>query len=283
VKLERGSVFARMLLEELGGSQDVRSMARELRLEIKEVDSEGFDGALVRARKLPIGTIVVRTSIREVGRKNFTIGHEIGHFILPGHDQADLVCTASDIGNWGDGNKELEREADEFAAELLMPKDTVEPIVKSRQPSISAIEEIAQMCSTSLSAAAWRYMDITSDRCAAAWSTHRMVAWAKRSREFGYSLQKGKTIEKGTFAHDCFNLIQVPNEPEPVVANLWIESSHLPDGAKIFENSKALPAYTSVLSVLWIKHAIENVDDSRELLDELDPKEFTLSRQRWPR
>ncbi len=51
-----------------------------------------------------------------VGRKNFTLAHEIGHFLLPGHDQTELVCTKADIGNWGDGSKEIEREADEFAA-----------------------------------------------------------------------------------------------------------------------------------------------------------------------
>lgn len=95
----------------------------------------------MRAKGTPFGAIIVRDSIREPGRKNFTVAHEIGHFVLPGHDKADLVCTSTEVGNWSDSAKEFEREANEFAAELLMPEVVVRQIM-GREPSLFLNEDL---------------------------------------------------------------------------------------------------------------------------------------------
>jgi len=259
-KVSKGPAYARALLEGLAEakripqeSTDVRTVASVLNLEIREVDAEGFDGSLVRAGNLPLGTIVLRRSIREASRKNFTIAHELGHYVLPGHEEADLVCAFNDVGNWGDASKALEREADEFAAELLMPASVVQPIVRSADPSLQAIEKIAKQCGSSLSGAAWRYCDLTRERCAIVWSTERQIQWSKRSRYFGFRLMKGAPVQPGTSAFDCFAGRNRSAEMRAVPLKLWIGSKDLPQEAQIWEQSKALPGYASVLSLLWIK------------------------------
>jgi IrrE N-terminal-like domain len=277
----RGPVFARTLIEELGGPRDPGAIASELHLEVREVTSSGFDGALVRPTNLPIGTILLRDSIRESGRKAFTIAHEIGHFVLPGHEKSELVCTTDDIGNWSDDARKLEREADEFAAELLMPLSVVQPIVRAARPSISVIEKIAEVGNASLSAAAWRYCDVTSERCAVVWSTRRIVSWSKRSTEFGHWIPKGAEVQRGTFAFDCFSFEPVPNEPQSIEASLWLESATIVPGARLQEQSRFLPSYESVVSLLWIDQRIER-NSGEEALEELDPSEFTTARKRWP-
>jgi hypothetical protein len=274
-------VFAKTLIDELGGPREVTSIASELQLEVREVSASGFDGALVRPKNLPIGTILLRDSIRESGRKAFTIAHEIGHFVLPGHEHAELVCKAEDIGNWSDETRTLEREADEFAAELLMPLTVVQPIVSAAGPSLTLIENIATFTKSSLSAAAWRYCDVTSERCAIVWSTRGVVAWSKRSPEFGYWISKGVQVNRGTFAFDCFACEPVPDNPETVEAALWIESSKLLPEAKLQEQSKFLRFYESVISLLWIDKPIEQPDED-SMLEDLDPSEFTIGRKRWP-
>src|SRR5271157_4721592 len=62
-------------------------------------------------------------------RQNFTIGHELGHLLL--HDQEQLhvdhefrVRLRDDVSS--QGTDEAEREANFFAASLLMPKDFLE-------------------------------------------------------------------------------------------------------------------------------------------------------------
>lgn len=251
---QKGGAYARALARELPLEHgDLRAIASRLGLQIREVDADGFDGALIRAREIPLGTIAIRQSIREAGRKNFTLAHEIAHFLLPDHDLTELVCTKSDIGNWGDWSRELEREADEFAAELLLPASAVQPIVESAPPSLQVIEKIAQRFHTSLSAAAWRYCDLSKQSCAIVWATNDRIDWSKRSRHFGFPLQKGAPLQQGTFALQCFAGTPGPSRPQELPARLWISATGFPEDAPIWEESKALPAYNSVISLLWIK------------------------------
>ena len=156
---------------------DVRAIASALGLELQEVETDGFEGALIRASDLPLGAIVVRESIRGPGRKNFSIVHEIGHLVLPGHDRAGLACTAADVANWANHSdaKAFKREADEFAAELLMPAAVVKRIIKSVPQSLGIIEKIARVTGASFSAAAWRYCDLVAEKCAVVWSTEGKI------------------------------------------------------------------------------------------------------------
>jgi IrrE N-terminal-like domain len=251
-KLAKGAAYARALARELQATPvDLGRAAPRLGLEIRELNADGFDGALVRAREIPCGIIVIRESIREPGRKRFTLAHEIAHFLLPGHDQTELVCTKSDIGNWGDASKRIEREADDFAAEVLMPTAAVRPIVDSGEPSLQLIEKIAQRFETSLSAAAWRYCDLAKEQCAIVWSTEGRIDWSKRSQTFGFPLRKGTPVQQGTFASRAFAGAATPKQPQTLPANLW--RPDVPDDAKLWEQSKALPAYSSVISLLWVR------------------------------
>jgi predicted transcriptional regulator len=52
-------------------------------------------------------------------RDNFTIGHELGHYIL--HSGTPCGCQPIRVGRWGDDL--VEREANRFAAALLMPEE----------------------------------------------------------------------------------------------------------------------------------------------------------------
>ena len=64
-------------------------------------------------------------SLHHPNRQRFTLSHEIGHFVL--HPQEDMhvdkfVLQFRDSKS-STGEDELEREANRFAAELLMPKE----------------------------------------------------------------------------------------------------------------------------------------------------------------
>ena len=61
-------------------------------------------------------------------RRRFTLAHEVGHWIcqaLEGHE-APVYCRSEDVGVGED--KQLEREANVFAAELLMPEPAVREV-----------------------------------------------------------------------------------------------------------------------------------------------------------
>lgn len=60
-------------------------------------------------------------------RQRFTIAHELAHFLL-GHELGDKI-----IDDVFDRPTEKEREANEFAAELLIPKDMLEEDIKTKR------------------------------------------------------------------------------------------------------------------------------------------------------
>ncbi|MGC1137781.1 ImmA/IrrE family metallo-endopeptidase [Bacillus sp. B38] len=57
-------------------------------------------------------------------RKRFTIAHELGHYFLHSDNQKDFIDQESLFFRNGEKNK-IEIEANDFAANLLMPKDRV--------------------------------------------------------------------------------------------------------------------------------------------------------------
>lgn len=282
--LNIGAAYANALLKslQLVGVPDVFEVARELKLKVKEVALESCDGVLIRPKGVARGIVAINTNIRSEGRKYFTIAHEIGHFVMPGHEGA--ICCKNDIEGWGGDGKERERNADEFAAELLMPSSVFKPRVIASPPSLDVINAIASASKASLSASGWRYCDLTGERCAIVWSSEGRVVWAKRSTEFRFGIQKGKWIEKGTYAYDCFKNQEVPARPEPIPAHYWLESGNLQADALIWEESRSLPAYDSILTMVWIKDRIEQYSDYDEGEESpLDPEDFTVFRKRWPR
>jgi len=95
---------------------DLYQLARDLNLSIVEVDSQSFEGVLLRSSRNSSGRVLVRRGIREAGRRRFTIAHEIGHHIL--HGIQLMPCSSRVIEGWRIGQPQPEREADIFAISL---------------------------------------------------------------------------------------------------------------------------------------------------------------------
>ena len=279
--LRRAPLFARALLERLNvqGFPDVRQIADTLGVEVEEADAHSFDGALVRLQGSLEGAIAVRRSIREIGRKNFTIAHELGHLLLPGHDQS-TVCGAGDIETWDESVAEREREANEFAGELLLPSTAIRQLVAGKEPTFEAIEALAQSTATSLTATAYRFIEETSHASAIVWSHKGVTKWCKRSEEFDQWIRLGEPLDSRTFACDCFKEGVPPAKAERVEADAWLEN-RVPWGATMFEETRCMKWYEGALSLLWIPQPFSGSNSSDE--DEaLEPDAFTLRRKQWP-
>ncbi len=95
-------------------------------IKYKEINSVNinFLGALIKNKTQSY--IFVNGNIDNIGRKHFTIAHELGHYFLSHelHDNAGF-CTNSDIVEEGHQKNPIEREANYFASCLLMPEEKV--------------------------------------------------------------------------------------------------------------------------------------------------------------
>lgn len=111
-------------------------------------------------------------------RTRFSISHELGHFFLERHHQylrsggrphRSINEFRSDVT--------VEREADAFAANLLLPTHLVNPIVNRRELSLERLDEIAAQFETSLVSTAIRAARLSHFPCAVAGIRDAAVAW----------------------------------------------------------------------------------------------------------
>jgi len=261
----------------------LEDIAREIGLVVKELDVSGFDGALLRVVGVPAGTVVVRDSIREPGRKRFTLAHEIGHYVLPNQQTLREPCLGRDVETWKKGLPEPEADANRFAAEILMPRTAIQDLLAG-SPSLGVASSISGRLGVSLTAAAYRLAELSSYRTAMVISRNGSAEWYRASVEFGRGVRLGP-LDPGTVAYDLFQgQLAELGSPVDVAADSWLSSEGLPPRARVRESSTLLSSYDTVVTVLDIFESIEDVSASslEEGLESLDPTEFTLRRKWWP-
>jgi hypothetical protein len=82
----------------------------------------GLAGFLFRAGR--IGRAFVNAD-DVLARRRFTAAHELGHFVLHRDQMTGFIADAT-ISETDDTTSDMEREANRFAAELLMPHEVIE-------------------------------------------------------------------------------------------------------------------------------------------------------------
>lgn len=241
--------YARELLSSLNLSriQNLNEILYALKLTVVEKDLTSIDGALIR--KSGKGTIAVNRSVKEEGRKNFTICHEIGHYILPNH--GSISCKADEIDSWNKSNSPYEVEANRFASELLLPTKTIYPLVRDKKATISLAKEIANDFKTSLTATTLKCVEITEERCAVVWSVDGQIKWCKPNENFQRYIPK-RNLDSDSFAYQLLQTSIIQEKDGFVYANAWIDGDSLTSNDKIWEDSIHLSAYKGVLTILTL-------------------------------
>lgn len=142
--------------------------------------SKGVEGMLMPN---PDGSgewgIIYNDTIRSPGRQNFTLAHELGHYLL--HRQTNpngLECTNRNMADWDEGRNKIEGEANTFASYLLMPLDDFREQIKGRVIDIDLMTDLADRYAVSLTAAILKWMTITDKRAMIVVGKEGFIDWA---------------------------------------------------------------------------------------------------------
>lgn len=150
---------------------------------------EGFDGRIEYHQKqgkfLLFYPEVDRTHPH--ARVRFSIGHELGHYYLPEH-RALLECARFHYSKAGFiCENHLEREADGFAAALLLPEGVLADLCWRRKfLTLKDILELASEWQTSATCAAVRYAECAGEPCAMVVSAHEEIRYYVPSEDASY-------------------------------------------------------------------------------------------------
>jgi len=195
--------------------------------------------------------IIVNNFIRYPTREKFTIAHELGHYFLPKHRKIYL-CSPDDIQNF-ESNKKHENEANEFAAEFLMPNYLFKLDVEKMPLSMETLKELSNKYETSLTSTAIKYIKTINAPVALFFSDRNNIRWAIKSDSFMYDLRDGWLSEK-SYAHNYFEGFNLPSQFNEVSPEVWIRSPMVFDD--FFESSYAYSSLNKVLTLVTIKDFI---------------------------
>ncbi len=133
----------------------VESIAEDLLgLRIEERDLGECSGMLIPSERLILVNAAEAMSGETPTRRHrFTVAHELGHWVCHAHaaeGAAPAYCRSQDLTQ--DADRDLEREANVFGAELLMP----EAAVRQAWAAFPEPSEVAERFEVSALAAQWR-------------------------------------------------------------------------------------------------------------------------------
>lgn len=199
--------------------------------------------------------IRVSSEIVTLGRRRFSIMHEIAHYVL-GHE----LPNEGDAASWfktccAQRDKTHEREADVLTVEHLTPMAMVRPYCGVTPVTLHAVRAVADMFAASPVMSAVRFVELSPERCAAVYSERGSVKWAKRSRTFPGFIANGRKVAPNTVAAGFFDRGVIHDAAQARAAAAWLGTSELAaGGAEIVEHAQVIPepGWGGVLSLLWI-------------------------------
>lgn len=155
------------------------------RLKIAEEDFEDmFDGRLEFSKHSFKFLLFLNNKydahVREgrAKRTRFSLAHELGHFFLDHHRLFLMRGGKAHPSRSGFQVDDLcEREADAFAAGLLLPERLLASRLKLRELNASLISELSHEFQASTIATAWRIIDVTRKPCAIVVLKQNKILW----------------------------------------------------------------------------------------------------------
>ena len=142
----------------------------------------------------------------------FTLAHELGHFLLHtvGDDQLSC-CVEEDIDDLD--RRRVEREANRFAAEFLMPRGRWSDAARLSAPDMTVVRGLADDHQVSSSTAAIRFVELSPSRCAVIFCREGEMIWAAESARLDYRFVKGIRLTPASLAWGYLEGHPMPDWP----------------------------------------------------------------------
>lgn len=255
--------------------------SRDIMVQGKPEEHDGVSGMLLRHGN-DFG-IIYATHVPSIGFQRFSVSHELGHYLLPGHID-HVMKNGPHISRAGFvTNDPYELEADHFAAGLLMPEAPFRTTMDRHDPGLDAIDAVAELCLTSRTATAIRFAELTDAAMAVIVSTGDTVDYCFMSKAMKSLpkldwIRRGSPLPKGTAA------ARLAARPDAVLArHRMADEVDVRDWlggitrSVVSEESVGLGRYSKVLTVLvstriGLDEYPEDDNDEDDLIESWTPR-----------
>jgi hypothetical protein len=204
--------------------------------EPKEIDVRAiaYDaGAAVRVRKLTrcearivgVGDKAIISISEDSGfqRRRFSVAHELGHWAL--HRGRQFECRATDIDNAANDPLNPERQADDYAADLLMPWYLFMPLLgHAKHVDLALLEHMQRSFDVSLPATAIRVAEANVEPVIVACYDQTGRRWFNRSKDVPDRWFPVDQLDPDTYAADVLAGKRARTHMSPIGADAWFDS-----------------------------------------------------------
>lgn len=212
------------VLQDLGVTDpddlDLEAIAWTMGAEVRYRPLDGCEARILGRGDQAIITVNQRSAPR---RRRFSLAHEIGHWRH--HRGRCLVCRAEDIGPGNEARSDLERTADQFAANLLMPPFLMRPVLaEHKRLSFQTVISVADRFRVSRAAAAIQIIALRHSPAIFVCHGLHGRKWFSRSTDVAGWCFPLEQLDSASFAFDVlFGKKADCPSPRKVGADAWFD------------------------------------------------------------
>jgi len=221
----------------------IERICRELDIsEIRSLETAGYEGGLITDTERSEGVILVKNGHRF--RQRFTIGHELGHFLIPTHmpdAPGRFLCSREDLqlltAKDNDRRSKMEVEANRFASLILMPPPELRKRLGKHPPDLQHLVKLAGEFEVSKQAMSRAYAERHEQLVAIVGTQHGKILWSYRDRfRFPFIQPRtGDQVPKGSFFHRGKHDLNVTSDFAECLPDNWIEVKRGERAPELFE------------------------------------------------
>ena len=145
----------------------------------------GCEGALVQNPANPAEWGIFYNPGSRAERQRFTVAHELGHFVLHRERTANFHCASGTVATASETIAMLEREANVFATNLLMPGDLFAQSVRGAAIDLQFLSDLAARFQVSFEALCIRFIEYTELRAI-------LVCWDNGYLDYEFRSEKAR-------------------------------------------------------------------------------------------
>ena len=211
---------------------DVEAISLDAGMQVSYQPLNGCEATLVSVGDRAIATV---SPSQTRGRERFSVGHELGHWDM--HRGQSFRCRVDDADQNILSDRSLEKEADIYAAHLLMPSALFNPAVKTYGvPGFRELDPLSTQFETSILATALRLADTNTLSVILACYTARGLKWHKAASDVPRRWWLLQTLDTDSFAYDVITNGKQHPALGKQPGEVWFENDDA-DHFEVFESS----------------------------------------------
>lgn len=254
----KGTLKAREVISALGIDDPAELPLEDLIIYyngiVREIPLDNCDGRVVMKNGKSI--VSVNQNIEFAPKKRFVLAHELGHILLHGDKESTFSDDYSTLEAYKHGDQE--KEANDFATELLMPIELFQKAAFRQKFGFELILNLAERFNTSLTSTVYRYIDFGPHPICVFFSKDRKVQYWRKSEQFRVWVpdRNKLNVPGDSVAEEYFSKSRVylkKDADQKIMKSTWFELSENDRDTEMFEFCIITKSYNTVLSVVWEK------------------------------